>query len=73
LDRKLGETQSRSGRGGEEKNSQPLPGERKKRKNPPPPEILSVQAVKKKRKMRTTKDGKNNSKHKPLGRNIPEE
>jgi hypothetical protein len=26
LDRKLGGTQSRSGRGGEQKNSQPLPG-----------------------------------------------
>jgi hypothetical protein len=26
LDRRLGATQSRSGRGGEEKNSQPLPG-----------------------------------------------
>jgi hypothetical protein len=26
LDRRLGEPQSRSGRGGEEKNSQPLPG-----------------------------------------------
>jgi hypothetical protein len=26
LDRKLSGTQSRSGRGGEEKNSQPLPG-----------------------------------------------
>jgi len=26
LDRRLGESQSRSGRGGEEKNAQPLPG-----------------------------------------------